>query len=137
LSSPSVFSLVLFGLPVYLTLSVLHFIIHEFCGQPLQVTVRPMLSNHCLSCLCVTLVYCAQTVGWIKMPLGTEVGLGAGDIVLDGDTTPPRKWAQQPPLLWFTDAGKHASVNRGPCLLWPNGWVDQDATWYGGRPRPR
>jgi len=19
----------------------------------------------------------------------------------------------------------------GPCLLWPNGWMDQDATWYG------
>ena len=27
--------------------------------------------------------------------------------------------------------------NFGPCLLWPNGWIDQDATWYGGRPRPR
>ena len=22
-------------------------------------------------------------------------------------------------------------------VLWPNGWMDQDATWYGGRPRPR
>ena len=26
-----------------------------------------------------------QTAGWIKMPLGTEVGLGPGDFVLDGD----------------------------------------------------
>jgi len=35
------------------------------------------------------------------MPLGTEVGLGLGDIVLDGDPAPlPRKWAQQPTLLW-------------------------------------
>ena len=25
----------------------------------------------------------------------------------------------------------------GPYLLRPNGCVDQDATWYGGRPRPR
>ena len=25
----------------------------------------------------------------------------------------------------------------GPCLLWPNGWMDQDATWYGGRSPPR
>ena len=25
----------------------------------------------------------------------------------------------------------------GPCLLWPNGWMDQDATWYGGRPQPK
>ena len=24
----------------------------------------------------------------------------------------------------------------GPYRLWPNGWMDQDATWYGGRPRP-
>jgi len=24
----------------------------------------------------------------------------------------------------------------GPWLLWPNGWMDEDATWYGGRPRP-
>jgi len=22
-------------------------------------------------------------------------------------------------------------------VLWPNGWMDQDATWYGGRPRPK
>jgi len=24
----------------------------------------------------------------------------------------------------------------GPRLLWPNGCMDQDATWYEGRPRP-
>jgi len=24
----------------------------------------------------------------------------------------------------------------GPCLWWPNGCVDQDATWYGGGPQP-
>jgi len=40
-----------------------------------------------LSCLSVTLVHCAQTVGWIKMKLGKEVGLGPGHIVLDG---PPK-----------------------------------------------
>ena len=33
--------------------------------------------------LSVTLVYCSQTVGRIKMKLGMEVGLGPGDIVLD------------------------------------------------------
>jgi len=27
--------------------------------------------------------------GWIKMPLGMEVGFGAGDFVLDGDPAPP------------------------------------------------
>jgi len=30
------------------------------------------------------LVYCVQTVGWIKMKLGMEIGLGPGHIVLDG-----------------------------------------------------
>jgi len=41
--------------------------------------------------------YCGQTAGWIKMPLGMEVGPGPGDIVLHGDPAPPRKGAQQVP----------------------------------------
>ena len=44
--------------------------------------------------------------GWMKTPLGTEVDLGTGHIVLDGDPAPPAKGAQQPPLF-------------GRCLLWP------------------
>jgi len=44
-----------------------------------------------LSCLSVTLVYCGQTVGWIKTKLGKVVGLG--HIVLDGDPAPLRKGA--------------------------------------------
>ena len=60
-----------------------------------------------LSVLFVTLVHCGQTVGWIKMLLGMEVGLGPGHIVLDRDPAPPPKGAQQSPLF-------------GPCLLWPN-----------------
>ena len=59
-------------------------------GRPLQVAVRPMLSDRCPHVLSVTLVYCGQTCGWIKMALGTEVGLGPGDIGLDGDRAPPR-----------------------------------------------
>jgi len=78
-------------------------------------TVRLMLSDRCpvLSypvCLSVTLVYCGQTVGWIKMKLGMEVGLSPGHIALDGDPAPPPKRAQ-PPIF-------------GPCPLWPNGWMD-------------
>ena len=42
-----------------------------------------------LSYLSVTLVYCGQTVGWIKMPLGTVVGLGPGHSVLDVAQLPP------------------------------------------------
>jgi len=29
-------------------------------------------------------VYCGQTAGWMKTPLGTEVNLGTGHTVLDG-----------------------------------------------------
>jgi len=52
-------------------------------------------------CLSVCLSVCNvgvlwQTVGWIKMPLRTEIGLGPGDIVLDEDPAPLRKGAQQP-----------------------------------------
>jgi len=48
----------------------------------------------CLTCLSVTLVYCGETVGWIKMNLGMEVGLGPGHTVLDGDPAPSSKKAQ-------------------------------------------
>jgi len=39
-------------------------------------TLRPMLSDRCLSVLYVTLVYCGQTAGRIKMKLGMQVGFG-------------------------------------------------------------
>jgi len=78
---------------------------------------RPNFSAH---------VYCGKTAGWIKMALGTEVGFGPGHIVLDGDPAPLSQKGARAPLTIF-----------GPFLLWPNGWMDQNATWYGGRPRPR
>jgi len=34
-------------------------------------------------------ICCGQMAGWIKMPLGMEVGLGPGDFVLDGVPAPP------------------------------------------------
>jgi len=63
----------------------------------------------CLSCLPVTLVYCGQTVGLIKMPLGMEVDLGPGDIVLDGD----------PDLL--SERGTAAPPHFSAHVLWLNG----------------
>ena len=37
----------------------------------------------------MTLVYCGQTAEWIKIPLGRDVDLSPGHIVLDGDPAPP------------------------------------------------
>jgi len=68
-------------------------------------------------------VYCGQMAGWIKMPLGWEVCISPSDIVLDGDPAPLPQNGAEPPIF-----GAH--------LLWPNGWMDQDATWHGGRSRP-
>jgi len=70
-------------------------------------------------------VHCGPTAGWIKMALGTEVGLGPGHVVLYRDSAPLPNNGHSPPPIF------------GPCLLWPNGWMDQDATWYGYRPRHR
>ena len=49
-----------------------------------------------MSALSVTLVYCGQTVGRIKMKLGTQVSLGAGQIVLYGNPALPTKGAEPP-----------------------------------------
>jgi len=63
--------------------------------------------------------------GWTKMPLGMQLGLCPGDFVLDGEPASPQKKRQQPHPIF------------GPCLLWPKGSMDDDATWYGSRPQPR
>ena len=52
-----------------------------------------------------THVYCAKTAGWIKMPLGMEVGLGPGHIVLHGDPAHPQRGTAPSVFSW--------------CLLWP------------------
>ena len=66
-------------------------------------------------------VHCGQTAGWIKMALAIEVGLGPGYIVLDWDIPPLPPKGGKAPLPIF-----------GPFLLWPNGWMHQDAIQYGG-----
>ena len=49
------------------------------------------------------------------MSLGMELGLGLGNFVLDEDPALlPKNGAEPPPQIF------------GPCLLWPNGWMDQD-----------
>ena len=47
--------------------------------------------------------------GWMKTPLGTEVDLGPGHIVLDG-VPAPVKGAQQPPPLFFRPMSVVATV---------------------------
>jgi len=52
-----------------------------------------------------------------------EVGVGPGHIAPDGYPASLPKRGKVP--------------NFRPSLLWPNGWMHQDGTWYGGRPHPR
>jgi len=70
-------------------------------------------------------VYCGQTAGWMKLVLGMEVGLRPGDFV---------RWGPSPLVQ---KGGGAPSPIFGPLLLWPNGWMHQDATRYGCRPQPR
>ena len=79
--------------------------------------VCPVLS------VCDVIVYYGQTVGWIRMPLGMVIGLGARHIVLDADPSPKRGTASLP--------------NFWPMSVVENGMMDEDATLYGGRPWPR
>jgi len=49
---------------------------------PQKRDTAPQFSSH---------VYCGQTAAFIRISLGTEVGLGPGDIALDGAQLPPTK----------------------------------------------
>jgi len=80
-------------------------------------------------------------IGCIKMPLGTKVGLGSGDIVLDGDPAAPHftahvycgqmaGWIRMPLGMEVGLDPGHIVLdgNPAPFLLWRNGWMDHDAT---------
>ena len=92
-----------------------HIVLDGDPAPPLPKGHSPQFSAH---------ICCRQMARWIKMPLGREVGLGPGHIVLDGDPAPSPEKGAQPPIF-------------GPCLLWPNGWMDQDGTWHGDGPHSR
>jgi len=112
-------------------------------------------------------VHCGQTVGRIKTKLGRQVGLGPGHIVLDGDPALPNPEGHSPQFSAHISCGQMApwiktplgmelglcqgdfvldgdpaalpqkGGGSGPCLLGPNGWMDQDDTWHEGIPQPR
>ena len=52
--------------------------------------------------------------GWIKVPLGTELGLGPGDFVLDGDPAPLPKKGHNPQFLDHVCYGKTAGWVKMP-----------------------
>jgi len=60
-------------------------------------------------------VYCGQTAEWMKTPLGTEVDLFPGHIVLDG----------VPALRERSTAARPRLVR--PCLLWPRSPISATA----------
>ena len=67
--------------------------------------IRPQFSAH---------VCCGQMAGWIKIPLGAEVGLGPGDIVLDGDPAPSNKGHSTPHFSTHVDCGQTAGWIKMP-----------------------
>jgi len=62
----------------------------------------------------------------MKLVLGLEV-----------DLSPPRRlcvrWGPHSP----PQNGDRAPQIFGPCLLWPNDWLDEAGTWHRGRPQLR
>jgi len=75
----------------YITTGIWAPFVKRFALYPIgSLSVCPDLS------VCDVVVYCGQTVGWIRMPLGTEVGLGPGH-----PAPPPHGKGHSSPLLTF------------------------------------
>jgi len=58
-------------------------------------------------------VRCGHTAGWIKMSVGTQIGLDPGNIVLDGDLAPSKR-GQHPSLFGHVDCGHAAGLIKMP-----------------------
>jgi len=59
-------------------------------------------------------VYCGQTAVCIRIPLGTEVGISFGDIVLDGNPAPPPLKGHSPQFLANVRCGQMAAWIKMP-----------------------
>ena len=75
-------------------------------------------------CQSVTIVSPAKTAEPVEMPFRLWTWVSPRKHVLDGDPAPSQNVGGAPCPIF------------GPCLLWPNGWMDQSETWQAGRPRP-
>ena len=101
-------------------------------GTTVCKTVRPTLSDRCLSCpLCPFCPDCPVCYVGVLWPNGWmdqyEIWHAGGSrsrthCARWGPSSSPQKRGHSPPIF-------------GPCLLWPNGCMYQDTTWYGGRPQ--
>jgi len=87
-------------------------------GDPALPTQRGTAPTQFLAHIC-----CGQMAAWIKMPLGMELGQPRRLCV---------RW--RPHSTLPKKAGRAPSTIFSPLLLWPNGCMHQDATWYGVRP---
>jgi len=70
-----------------------------------QKGARPQFSAH---------VYCGQTAVCIKIPLGVEVDLSLGDIVLDADPAPPSLKGTAPQFLAIVSCGQTPGWTKMP-----------------------
>jgi len=113
-----------------------------------------MLSDRCPVCLSVCDVGVLWANGWTDQDETWCAGRPRpGHIVLDGDPAPPPPKGHSPHFRLIPVVAKW--LHGSSChLVWryasaqetlfsahvycgPNGWMDQDGTWHGGRPQPR
>ena len=109
------------------------------------------LKGHCLSLLPRNFPpesVVAKRLDGSTCHLVTEKHLTPGDIVSDGNRGSLQKGGTAPPPIfnpflsrpngWMhQDTTWYGGRPRSRLMSRPNGWVDQDATWYGSRRRPR
>jgi len=62
-------------------------------------------------------VYCGQTVGWIKMKRGMQIGFGPCHIALDGDPAPPPPKGNNPQFSTHICCGQMAGWIKMPLSM--------------------
>jgi len=99
-------------------------------------TQLPPEKKHIYPSQFLAYVYCGQTAVWMKTPLGPEVDLGPGPIVLDG-VPAPAKGAWQLPLFSahvYCGHGRPSQLLLSSCSI---SFVDKDSDlgyWTARKP---
>jgi len=105
---------------------------------------RPLIGSD-MACQCQIAPFRIALLSGVASGFNWTVPLSPGTPVPTSNDTSEKNESALMPLKLF---GRPLQVTSpyaiGPLsslvcngVLWPNGWTDQDATWYGGRPWPR
>jgi len=99
-----------------------------------QILTRKFYNLSAAACKAKMTSSSSSSVGSVGAPFSDDELAIQGNVMIQNDVVSPTLNTNEASLGIATLG---IAFQPDPSLLWPNGWIHQASTWYGGRPQPR